>query len=245
MAKPPGTLRIALLGASYGMGSGVENSETFEAIFERQLNEQLSRDTGHRYEILNFCVGGYSVLQSVYLLENKVFDFDPDVVMQLATNNESEFVEARFRDMIQKGTKLTPELDEIRRKAELAPEMDSAEFHRRVSPFLDDMIQSAYARITQMTRQKGAIPVWLLVPRTEGEEANGREKTKLERWAREFGFVVLSLEGAYGARDLRSLWVAPWDEHPNAEGHNLLAAKLLDVWKSNESHLTHRATDRE
>ena len=38
--KPPGTFRIAVLGSSVTMGSGVGDGETFESLAERALNER-------------------------------------------------------------------------------------------------------------------------------------------------------------------------------------------------------------
>jgi hypothetical protein len=45
--------------------------------------------------------------------------------------------------------------------------------------------------------------------------------------AREAGFVVLDLTAAYDrVEDFPSIWIAPWDSHPNAEGHRMLAEEL-------------------
>ena len=43
---------------------------------------------------------------------------------------------------------------------------------------------------------------------------------QVTRWAR------FELHQQDSAGDLQSLWVAPWDNHPNARGHKLLADAL-------------------
>ena len=78
----PGTIRIALLGPSTAMASGVEADQGFEALLEERLNRE-SR-TGIRYEVLNFGVAGYTPVHAMFQLERKVVAFHPDVVLFLA-----------------------------------------------------------------------------------------------------------------------------------------------------------------
>ena len=43
----------------------------------------------------------------------------------------------------------------------------------------------------------------------------------------EAGLVAINLEGVYGPiRDRGNLKLAPWDWHPNAKGHELLARRI-------------------
>ena len=50
------TYRVALLGASRTVGSGVEDGRTFEALVEERLNRELGPASGRRYEVLNFAM---------------------------------------------------------------------------------------------------------------------------------------------------------------------------------------------
>ena len=76
----PTTLRIALLGSSHVFGDGVENEETFETLLEQRLNQEVKGAPYERYEILNFAVGGYSALDCMAVLEDKVFEFKPQYI---------------------------------------------------------------------------------------------------------------------------------------------------------------------
>jgi hypothetical protein len=54
------------------------------------------------------------------------------------------------------------------------------------------------------------------------------------RLAREAGFTILQLSGVYDGVSLRSLKIAPWDAHPNAVGHRLIADRLYALLRDSE-----------
>src|SRR5262245_18828710 len=63
--KPAGTYRIAILGPSHVMGSGVADGETFSDILEERLNQAAGPASPLRYEVLNFGVAGYTLFQQL------------------------------------------------------------------------------------------------------------------------------------------------------------------------------------
>jgi len=78
--KPPGTVRIAVLGDSYVEAAQVEQEDVFTTVMERELNG--CRAFGeHPVEVLNFGVTGYGTAQELLLLEKTVWGYDPDVVV--------------------------------------------------------------------------------------------------------------------------------------------------------------------
>ncbi|MCI0435734.1 MAG: hypothetical protein L0271_19145, partial [Gemmatimonadetes bacterium] len=78
---PANTYRIALLGASFVMGQGVNDHEPFEAVVEERLDREFTAGPAQRYEILNFSVPNFSPVQQLVYLEDKVFAFQPDAVL--------------------------------------------------------------------------------------------------------------------------------------------------------------------
>lgn len=75
--KPPGEYRIAVLGASVTMGSGVDDEE----VYARRLQALLDRDYPGRFRVINFAVGGYELNQIIAAYERVVKPFSPDIVL--------------------------------------------------------------------------------------------------------------------------------------------------------------------
>ena len=76
----PGTIRIALLGDSMIAGEQVPLDKTLARTLEAKLQDELG-SAEHPVEVLNFAVGGYTLSQEFLLLQNRVWDFHPDIVM--------------------------------------------------------------------------------------------------------------------------------------------------------------------
>ncbi len=75
-AKPPNVQRIAVLGDSFTFGMAVNLGDTYV----KQV-EQILAARHPRVETLNFGVIGYGMWQYLELLDRKIFDYDPDLVV--------------------------------------------------------------------------------------------------------------------------------------------------------------------
>lgn len=73
--KPAGTYRIAALGDSFTFGMAVEEKDTWP----RRLEAELARRQA--VEVINFGVMGYDTTQESRLLETKVPEFQPDLII--------------------------------------------------------------------------------------------------------------------------------------------------------------------
>ena len=76
--KPAGVFRIAVVGDSYSVPSGVEIEKAYHTLLEDRLNAETSEI---RYEVINFAVGGYSPRQYVVVTEHKVLAYRPDLIL--------------------------------------------------------------------------------------------------------------------------------------------------------------------
>jgi hypothetical protein len=235
-AKPANTYRIALLGASYEMGSGVADGKGFDALVEERLNREYAGNGYDRYEILNFAVGGYSVIQHVKLLEEKIAAFHPDAIFCTGHSGDEGRALLVLSQLVEDGVPLPPGLQDIRERAGIEPGMDASEYRRRLTPFGDDILRWGYEKIVNLSRRMGAVPVWVFVPRTDGIR-RGEEPERLRKVAREAGFLILDLDGAYGDHDPRLIRLAPWDAHPNPQGHTLLADRLFEALRAHDEAL--------
>jgi hypothetical protein len=79
-AKPPGTIRIAVLGDSYTEAIQVPYEDTFASVAGRQL-AHCPLLKGQRVEALNFGVDGYGTTQELVTLRKQVWAYHPDLVV--------------------------------------------------------------------------------------------------------------------------------------------------------------------
>jgi hypothetical protein len=77
LEKPPGTLRVAVLGDSYTEAIQVAMEERFTEVTEAKLAQRLPR----RVEVLNFGMEGYGTAQEILTFRHDVQKYRPDVVV--------------------------------------------------------------------------------------------------------------------------------------------------------------------
>jgi len=225
--KPAGVFRIALLGASYGMGEGVENNQTFEALLEEKLNQDHSGMDNTSYEILNFSVGGYTVSQKAALCNQKVQDFSPDAIFLVSNTSEIKWARNHLIKLIQEELDITlPYLVSIKKKAGIEHGMSWTEMNKRLQPYDEDIIRYGYEAIVSCARNRDALPVWIFLPKTE--EEHPEDEVKITQLAEEAGFITITLTGSFSEHDPDLIQLAPWDKHPNAWGHKLITDKLYE-----------------
>src|SRR6476659_8509853 len=84
IAKPPDTLRIAVVGDSFTEALQVPLEKAFWSVMEPKLQHCL-QPASAKVEVLNFGVSGFSTAQELVLLQKRVWQFSPDVVVLLVT----------------------------------------------------------------------------------------------------------------------------------------------------------------
>ena len=75
--KPPGIFRILVLGDSQTFGSGVEAHQTYCKVLERLLSERTRR----KFEVINTGVPSSGTAHQLWILEDKGWSFEPDMVV--------------------------------------------------------------------------------------------------------------------------------------------------------------------
>lgn len=81
-AKPPGTVRILLLG-----GNGPEGVGVLPELRMARVLEEMGAFRGGRLEVLNFATGGYALDNQYALLREGVLDYHPDLVVVVVAPN--------------------------------------------------------------------------------------------------------------------------------------------------------------
>jgi hypothetical protein len=91
IAKPRDTIRIAVLGDSFAEAFQVPMDKTFWAVMEQRLqacvssSETSATAAASKIEVLNFGVSGFSTARELILLRQRVWQYNPDIVLLLVT----------------------------------------------------------------------------------------------------------------------------------------------------------------
>jgi D-alanyl-lipoteichoic acid acyltransferase DltB (MBOAT superfamily) len=245
--KPEGTYRIALVGPSLAMGSGIADGETFESLVEQRLNTERPDQRYQRYEILNFGIEGHTLPEQVAMLENRVFEFNPDLVIAIIYHPTRSWTERYIRKILWGGVSIPDaRLTNLLAEAGLNEDEGSVTvpftFGRRIAGWFGVKTRmptgESEARIRWITDQ---VVDWSIV--RFGEVAAEHRVTPLllglnaviddvpdqiphQAAIREAQLPVIDLFHIYPESDYAALRVAEWDEHPNASGHRLIADHL-------------------
>lgn len=243
--KPVGTKRLALLGSSYQMGSGVSNNEVFEAIVEERINKEgLHFDSAQfddstislggvedkggvmHLEIFNFAAGGYYLLQHVELVNTSVFQYDMDALVYFAHTDERGKVVKDFTTIIKKELPLNyPFLEYVIKESGIKSYMSALQIRELLTPYADTIMKWGYKEILDKCKQNNVVPVWAFMETTT-EFVDNAEFNELKAYAESLGFVTLDLRDTYGKIDRVEIQISELNTHPNVLGHRLVAEKF-------------------
>lgn len=222
----PGTFRIAVLGASSVMGWGVADDATFENRVEERLNRELAGPGIGRFELLNMAVPGYDPPQQLVRAE-QAFQFGPHAIFYVAAGREITRATRFVGRFVASGGQLPYErLREIVERAGVGPKMAEVDALKALQPYRAEVLSAVYRHLAEQAGARGAVPVWIFLPQArEGDWGDETEETV--RIARAAGFEVINMEDVYRGMELRELWLAEWDDHPNVRGHQVIADRLF------------------
>ncbi len=76
--KPANTKRVVILGNSFTRGFEVDYDQKFSSLTEKYLRDL---NPNIKYEVMNFGIGGYSLIDQMFVYERYVKKYKPDVVI--------------------------------------------------------------------------------------------------------------------------------------------------------------------
>jgi len=232
--KPANTYRIVLFGASHDMGTGVKADQTYKTLVEDRLNREHPGRRDVRYEILNMSVPGDCILQRLFRLEQKGFEFQPDAVLFAFAAADHQFLVTHLRKALILGIEPPADyreiLEPIVRKAGVDGKMPDVMIDRRLHPFTTEICQWSFHRLAQQCVQRGVRPLVMYRPApVDIEGVEPAVRSEVIRLARASNVEVIDLSPAFDSVANRdTLILAKWDDHTNALGHRLLADKLYE-----------------
>jgi len=231
---PPNTKRMVVMGASLPMGAGVEDVDVFEAQLERRLNQLRSDDGSPRWEILNFAVAAYTLLEQPSVLENRALKFRPNVLLYVAHSDEKRRLVRHLIEAANRGVAIPfDKLHEVLRRAKIGRQDGGSSGVRRVMAYGDELVDWCNRRLVETCRAHDIVPFWVHIPLPI--EVDTSELSLLKRMAAQAGFVTFDLGDVYTGYDQEKLRVSSWDIHPNALGHRLIAERLYTVLRGNRA----------
>jgi hypothetical protein len=242
--KPPGTIRVVLLGDSFTEGQGVKEPDTTA----RRLQALLGRD-GQSWEVLN-CARRGADFPSLHKMFDKVLPFDPDIVVHAAVLNDAD----RSADVGARLDRLDDWILDRRRlvSASGAPgpfesrlldfvrdRLDGARVGRETTRWYLDLYGPANREGWERTqgywrdmdlrmRARGGrflIASWPLLVDLDDYPFAAADET-IARFCASAGIPRVDLRPALRGRPPSSLWVHPVDHHPNDVAHALAAQAL-------------------
>ena len=258
LAKPPRTYRIAVLGPSHVMGSGVADGETFTAQLAERLN-QAPNPEGMRYEVLNFGVAGMSLLHQLWTFEQRVLRFEPDVVIFTESSALAIEIPPHLVAVVGQGIPIPFEdLDTLIRRTGVMAAADSGipvpfraprkllhrmgiatrmpwrEADHRMRLEAPNVVRWTFRRMAATARSHEVVPVFLGLNLVNDAALPG--VTVLQD-ARSAGLLVFDLFDWWRGMDASKLRIHPADDHLNAEANRLVADRLFDLIQQHRTEL--------
>jgi lysophospholipase L1-like esterase len=225
--KPPGTVRLALVGDSIAAGWGVGDEQGFEPRLEHSLDVRSRSTGGPSVEVLNFAVPGHGPGQRWTHFAAVGWAFQPDVVLFEATPADTGWDERRLRGTLARGIGFdAPVYRDVLTRAGIKPGLDAEGYRRALRPLRRELLAGVYRAAVADCKARGVAAVWVLIPRV-GKPIDPAERRDLVNTARASGFdAVIDICDVYEGTDPRDLAVGPNDFHPNADGHARIARAL-------------------
>jgi len=245
--KPRGVFRIAVIGDSFTMGSGVTQEETYADLLERAL---AAAHPQRRMEVLNLGLAGLAAGAIVDRLVQLGLRYDPDLVVYGYTLNDIEgpayrrSIEASFvdptrfiRSPLYLWRFLGPHFASARELL-LAPrgsysfEIDDNYF-RNAEAWSE--VLAALDRLSAISRERGTCTLLLIHTQLYWLNALHPYRPHYQRVseaAQQRGLHAIGSFPAFEGEQESSLWVNALDSHPNARAHQILFEVLDEGLRS-------------
>ena len=78
--KDEGGYRIVVIGDSIADGHGLPMDKSFPKVLEKDLNRDVNR-AGSTFEVISLALNGYSTAQELFVLENRAFHYQPNLIV--------------------------------------------------------------------------------------------------------------------------------------------------------------------
>ena len=232
LEKPPGVVRIVMLGDSltFGWGVPIENTYTKRV-------ETLLRKDGLPVDVINTGVGNYNTSMEVeYFLERGV-KYRPDIVVLNYFINDAEPMPSYETNVFSRNLRayvyFASRLDAAFRLASLGEHADWRHYYGALYDEKQNgeglrAVQSATARLAEYCRSNGIRLLLVNYPelRQPKDYPFPFVESYVEKLAKENGIEYFSLLSSVRDKVPEKLWITAPDPHPSSEAHAIFAEAL-------------------
>ena len=227
LVKPSGTYRIAVIGDSYTFGDGVNIEETYHSLLEDRLN-QVSDSL--RFELINFGLGGYNLLNYHGVIAAKALAYQPDLVLiSFCGNNDDDIAKAPQYSEPYKGHRFIQYAWFIRHFQLLRSVGAVVDIGRRKEGIAKQTkLAEKKAFVTQMFSEFGKLQaesgVPFLVAYLSMADAPPEKADLVCNLSQENGFRFIDTSPVVDTLgNIEDYWFHATDHHPNAAMHRIYA----------------------
>lgn len=223
LEKPAGVTRIAVLGDSYSMASGVDTDRSYHALIEQQLQQQ-----GNKIEIINFAVGGYGLERYNAVLQHIVPAWHPDAILlgycafndhfalPPSTGSVPPFHPFRDNGFL---TSYVLAYFDMRERAnkEIPTPLGEAQFS-----FIDRELARTRTLADQIHSHMPILLAYL-----DNRPHPPADITRIQQMAQQHGMVFVDTTVDFANTRIDDVSIQLLDSHPNALAHERFAQRLL------------------
>jgi hypothetical protein len=225
LRKPAGTVRLAMVGSSIIMGLGVEDAQTFSRRLEDRLNARTDLPAAE-YEVLNFGLGRVYAVERRALIEHKVLQFDPDVILYCAHQDELFRVTSTLGNSYRARRSFEdPVLDRIFDQEGLRHDLSEYAMEAIMARTTQPVLEQTYQRMTELCGAAGAMLVFVYLPIPGEHQVPGNAATVIDM-ARAAGMETIDLSGWWGDHPTEAVVGVVDQYHPRELGTRLIAERL-------------------
>ena len=228
--------RIATVGDSFTFGHSVLGEHCYPEVLEQILDRE---EAPGRFEVLNFGVSGYTTQQEALVLEHKVLQWDPQLVVLGYYLNDPETDPMHELHQTFEDVKWWQHSHLLRlfAKSKVKWDVDRHGDGDYISylHYPDGekwkSVTTAFADIQRLTSERDIPVVLVIFPRTGNAWAKYPSESihrQVEDAARAAGMDVIDLLPAYSKHRPLELMVSPSNNHPNPLGHRIAAQAIFE-----------------
>jgi hypothetical protein len=232
LVKPPGVMRIAILGDSIARGWRLPYEQRFDNVLEQRLNE-----SGRRFEVLNFAVAGYRLTQSIDVALERAAQFNPDLyIVTLTELTVGENWSAHIAQLVRQNRDLKYDfIRDVVKNSGIQKGDSPALSAWKLAPYRTAVFSRDLQVLSTAAEQASARVVVVLLPAAEDTDITMRRFHGVREELAGTGIPVIDLLSTFDGTDVESMRVAWYDPHPNEVAHRLLANQLYARLYANSS----------